>query len=237
VLNPDKEWATWQDWIGREPGGRTIYAEVVEMLLFRKMWRGFAVVYEKAPEEARRNGTFLMYLRFAHARSLGAAVRRQADVREDVVSLGRLIDRVWRYPTVLTRERFRSLQGEDDAGMADEWFNDLAGPGEFINPEIPARDRESLRTETAEVRKWVNTAVAHFGRREAGPPPLLEIHRCVDVVFDLFHKYANLIGGYAAERDVVMTPWPTVFRVPWIPDDDHFAEVMREIEERTRPPR
>jgi hypothetical protein len=52
----------------------------------------------------------------------GSAIRRQVDVRDDVVSLGRLVDRVWRYPTVLSRKRFIALQGIDDAPMVNGWF-------------------------------------------------------------------------------------------------------------------
>ena len=35
-MDPDKEWATWRTWLGDEPKGETIYAQVVEMLAFRR---------------------------------------------------------------------------------------------------------------------------------------------------------------------------------------------------------
>jgi hypothetical protein len=92
MIDPDNEWATWQRWLGDEPKGQTIYA-VVEMLAFRKIWRGFAVIHNSAPEQARSNATFLWWVRWNYARAMGSAIRRQVDVRDDVVSLGRLIDR------------------------------------------------------------------------------------------------------------------------------------------------
>jgi hypothetical protein len=152
MIDHTDEWATWRRWLGDEPKGQTINAEVVEMLLFRKIWYGFTVIHDNAPEEARKNATFFWWVRWNYARAIGSTIRRQVDVRDDVVSLGRLIDRVWRYPTVLTRERFRNLQGIDDGPMVNGWFDDLAGSGDFINPEKPAQDLQDLRDKTAKVR-------------------------------------------------------------------------------------
>jgi hypothetical protein len=228
MIDPVREWETWQAWLGEEPKGQTIYAEVVEMLAFRKVWRGFAVIHNNAPEQARSNATFSWWVRWNYARAMGSAIRRQVDVRDDVVSLGRLIDRVWRYPTVLTIERFFEAQGHDDS-LAIGWFEELAGSGEFINPEIPAQDLQDLRDKTAKVRSWVNKAVAHKDAKGSGPPPLSEIHACIDVVFDLFNKYGQLIRGVSTQNDVVMRIWPVVFKTQWIPDDQ-WQEVAAKVE-------
>jgi hypothetical protein len=161
---------------------------------------------------------------------MGSAIRRQTDVGDDVVSVGRLINRVWRYPTVLTRGRFAGMQGIDDAGMVNGWFDDLAGPGDYINPEIPAQDFEDLRSKTAIVRRWVNKAVAHTDAIRSEPPPLSEIHSCVDVIFELFNRYAQLIRGVSTARDVVMTPWHVIFRTQWIPDE-RWTEIANQVEQ------
>jgi hypothetical protein len=229
MIDSDREWETWREWLGSEPQGQTIYAEVVEMLSFRKVWRGFAVIHDAAPEQARKNATFLWWLRWNYARSMGSAIRRQTDVRNDVVSLGRLIDRVWRYPTVLTRSRFVDMQGIDDADMVNGWFDQLAGKGDYINPEIPAQDMEDLLNRTAVVRGWVNKAVAHKDAAGREAPPLSEIHSCVDVVFELFNKYGQLIRGVTTIDDVVMTPWATVFRTQWVPDE-RWQEIAMKVD-------
>jgi len=202
-----------------------------------QIWDGFAIVHDGAPPEARKNATFVWWIRWNYARAQGLAVRRQTDPRGDVVSLARLIDSVWRYPTTMSRERFRALPGHDDFPLADGWFDDLAGRGgDYIDPRIPAGDFEELHAKTAKVRKWVNTSVAHLtakGRpREA--PPLPEVHDSIDAIVGLFVKYMNLIQGVLVDRSVVMTPWPAVFRVPWIPDDDHFRSVMTKVFEAER---
>ena len=236
-MDPDQEWETWRLWLGDEPKGDSITAQVIEMLVFRQIWDGFAYVYDNAPEAAREDATFLLWVRFSYARSQGLGVRRMADPRSDVVSLARLIDRVWRYPTVLSRERYLALQGDDDVAWSNRFFDGLAGEGgRFIDPRIPARDFEDLETKTAKVRKWVNTSVAHLtakGKRGESPP-LQDVHDAVDAVADLFVKYMSLIRGVHFQTGVIMSPWPHVFSVPWIPDDDHFRRVMDRVNESER---
>jgi len=236
VIEPDREWQTWREWLdgeqldGEPTPSQTIRAEVVEMLSFRKIWQGFAMIYDAAPEQARKNATFVWWLRWNYARSMGSAIRRQTDVRDDVVSLGRLIDRVWRYPTVLTRTRFISMQRINEPDMVNGWFDELAGKGDYINPEIPAQDMEDLRGETAVVRGWVNKAIAHKDATGRNPPPLTEIHSCIDVIFELFNKYGQLIRGVSTSRDVVMPAgWPVIFRTEWIPEDQ-WSEIQSQVD-------
>jgi hypothetical protein len=239
-MDPDKEWTKWQNWLGTEPKGKTIKAQVVEMLAFRQIWEGFNYVHESAPEGAREDGTFLSWVRFGYARSQALGVRRMADMSRDVLSLARLIDRVWRYPTVLSRERFVRMQtiGEGNlGGLADGLFDELAGPGEYIDPRIPAQDYEDLQARTKQVRDWVNTSVAHLSPtgKPLGPFRLDAIHTALDVVAATFTKYNRLIRGESLVRGVIFTsPWPTVFRVPWIPDDDHFRRVLDKLDEADR---
>jgi hypothetical protein len=240
-VNPDKEWETWQGWLGREPTGDTIYAQVVEMLAFRQIWDAFVIVHDDAPTQARKDGTFLVWLQRNYARSQGVTVRRLTDPSSDVVSLARLIDSVWRYPTVASRDRFRALQSDQDFPMIDGWFHDLAGSGDYIDPRIPAQDFSDLRTKTAKIRKWVNTSVAHLSAqgRPLGTPPIQDLHDSIDVVAGLFRKYMNLIQGVPVNSGVVITPWPIIFRASWIRDDDHFQSIMtkvREAEEARRQP-
>lgn len=239
AMKPEEEWALWQKWLGQEPKGDTLYAQVYELLFFRQIWDGFAFIYGNAPEEAREEGTFLLWLRLSYARSLALGVRRMADTRSDVLSLARLIDRVWRYPTILTRERFLATQntvGEDLRLMSEGWYTSMAGEGDFIDPRIPAQDFEDLQAKTKQVRDWVNHSVAHLtakGKPRAGIP-LNAVHDAADVVADLFVKYNSLIQGVTIHSGVIMSYWPTIFRVPWIADDDQYRRVLDKLDEAER---
>ena len=230
-MDPEREWATWVSWLGDEPNGQTIFAQVTEMLTFRQIWDGFAFIYNGLPEEARDSPTFMQWIRYSYARSQAIGVRRMSDTRSDVVSLARLIDHVWRYPTVLSRERFVATRGVDRL-YSEHVFNDFASEGgAFIDPRIPAQDFQDLQARTRTVREWVNTSVAHLTAKEKprGGPPLQAVHDAVDDIADLFVKYAGLIRGVHFETGVIMQPWPHVFRVPWIPDDDRYRQAMNAV--------
>jgi hypothetical protein len=236
-MDPEEIWDTWRGWLGDEPQGETIYAQVVEMMAFRQTWDVFAHVYKNAPKEVTDDATFFSWFRIGFARSQALGVRRMADRRSDAVSFARLIDNVWRYPTVLSRERFIAMQGPNDGfGMAGGWFNSMAGTGDYIDPRIPAQDFADLQTKTKSVREWANTSVAHLtdkgGPREA--LPLQAVHGAVDDVADLFVKYMQLIRGVTIHSGVILGPWPYVFCVPWIADDDAFRDVMTKLDESER---
>lgn len=221
TLDAEQEWETWRSWLGAEPTGETITAEIFEMMAFRKVWRGFAAIYSQAPDQAR-TGLFGWWVRWNYSRSLGSAIRRQVDIGDDVVSLGRLIDRVWRYPTIMSRARYvESEPDASDRAIADREFSQLANTdGPFLNPETPAEDLEVLRERTATVRKWVNTAVAHHDMRRREEPPLSAIHEGVDVCFALYRKYNVLINHADTVNDIFLQPWVQAFRVAWLPDDE-----------------
>lgn len=231
-MEADREWERWREWLGAEPSGNTIYARVVELLAFRSIWRGFAIVHDEAPAAARKYGTFLVWVRRNYARSMGSAIRSQADTREDVVSLARLIDRIWRFPTALNRARYR-LVITDPESDAEAWFTELAGRGDFINPEILAEDMDRLLTRTRQVRQWVNKSVAHQGVREPEPPPIDEIHSAIDVIFEIFSRYMALLRGVTVHRGVSMPPWYAIFRETWIPDDEHWHSIAKRVGEAT----
>jgi hypothetical protein len=136
-MDPDQEWATWLAWLGDEPKGRTIFAQVTELLAFRQIWDGFAFIYDGLSEDARDDSLFLFWVRYNYARSQATGVRRMADKRSDVVSLARLIDHVWRYPTVLSRERYVATQGEDDRAHAERVFDRVGGEGGHSSTRAP----------------------------------------------------------------------------------------------------
>jgi hypothetical protein len=168
---------------------------------------------------------------------MGTAIRRQVDIRDDVISLARLIDDVWRYPTALTKARYFEMHEDMDEhleSMAEGWYRDMAGEGDFINPEIPAADMQTLRAETKVVRDWVNSAVAHYSQKEkkfsgSVAPPLSQIHSSLDCIAKLFRKYQSLLNGFGV-ADPIMPFWQASFRVPWIADAAAYGKLVKEGE-------
>jgi hypothetical protein len=126
-LKPNPTWDKWAQWLGTEPSPGTIYKDVLEMRASRRVWEGFQTIVGVAPDDAKKYGTFHSWLNANYIRSQGLAVRRQVEVNDDVVSLGRLIANIAAQPNVLTRERYLAQLHSDDHRLGNEFFDRLAG--------------------------------------------------------------------------------------------------------------
>jgi hypothetical protein len=160
-LDQEQEWKLWRTWLGEEPKNPSISEDVVSMYATRAIWWGFNAIYGKAPEEARKNATFQQWIASNYFRSQALGIRRQTDLRTDVISLAALIKRVAEAPQVLSRERFSDAHGLDE--YADQDFDDVIGVAglNHIDSATPLDDLKRLRDGTESVRTWVTKEVAH----------------------------------------------------------------------------
>lgn len=230
-MRPDEAWDKWAGWLGDVATPGTIAKDVVDMRAGRRVWEGFNAIVEVAPEEARKYSTFHTFFNGAYIRSQGLAVRRQVEVADDVVSLGRLLDRIAKAPHVLSRARHLGRLHPDTPQMGNEFFDALVGPGAAaIDPATPAEHLANLREKTAKVTKWVDKEVAHFDPKTGTFSQGLtfgDVHAGLDAIFETMNHYNRLLLGSTTAGSVTMDPWESVFRVPWIPDDDAWMQVVR----------
>ena len=228
-MKPNATWDKWAEWLGREPKPGTIYKDVVGMRASRRVWEGFQTIVGVAPEDGRKYSTFHSWANGNYIRSQGLAVRRQVDVRDDVISLGRLLTHSAAQPNVLTRERYLAVLHPDDHQMGNEFFDNLVAPGaKAIDPATPTAHLEELRRKTAKVRDWVSNEVAHFSKKTGHFSVGLtfgDVHESMDAIFEVLNHYNRLILGSTTSGSVTMDPWEAVFRVAWIPDDDAWRYV------------
>jgi hypothetical protein len=231
-LDEEQEWERWRTWLGEEPKNPSIYQDVVSMYAARAVWWGFNVIYGNAPDEARTNPTFQQWIATNYYTSQAIGIRRQADLRTDVMSLGALIKGVADAPEVLSRARFIDARGNDDQASRD--FDTQIGAGlDHIDPAIPLDDLKLLRDETQSVRAWATKEVAHYdlnkGTFEVGLT-FGHLHSAVDLVGELFQKYYSLIRATHVLLDkLVMPPWPVIFRVAWIPNEERMQTAMTQV--------
>lgn len=168
-MKPDPTWNKWAAWLGREPKPGTIYKDVVDMRAARQIWEGFQAIVGVAPDDAKRFGTFHSWFNASYVRSQGLAIRRQVEVSDDVVSLGRLLDRIAKSPNVLSLERYLAELHPDDRRLGNEFFDSLTAPGaRAIDASVPLAHLKRLRDETAKIKTWVDKEVAHYDRRDPG---------------------------------------------------------------------
>jgi hypothetical protein len=239
VVEPDPNWEKWTQWLGKEPKAGTIYADVLGMRAARRVWEGFQAIIGVAPPEARQYSTFHSYFNGAYMRSQGLAIRRQVEVRDDVISLGRLLDRISKCPNVVTRERYLAELHPTSGDLGSEFFDRLVGlDATALDPATPLAHLRALREGTAKIRKWVDKEVAHYDRDTGKFVEGLtfgNIHRGIDLIFDTLNHYNRLLLGSTTSGSVTMDPWEAVFRVAWIPDDEawrHVALTQQETDDR-----
>jgi hypothetical protein len=164
-MKPDETWDKWVEWLGDVTKPGTIAKDVVDMRAAPRVWEGFQTIVGVAPEAARKFSTFHTLFNGAYVRSQGVAVRRQVEVDDDVVSLGRLLDRISKAPHVVSRERFLARLYPDEPELGNQFFDALVGSGtDAIDAATPAGQLAGLQDKTAKVKKWVDKEVAHFDR-------------------------------------------------------------------------
>ncbi len=235
--DPDEEWARWVAWL-EGPQSPSIWDDVIGMIASRQVWEGFQIVYGDAPEEARKNTTFQTWIVNGYLSRQGSAIRRQVDTDSDVVSLGRLIEHVRRYPQLLSRDRYAVQTAKHQSRVeADEAFDLMIGPRrDHIDPWTPRADAARLKTNTSKVVRWVHNEVAHYNRERGQFSQDLtfgDVHGAIAQIVDLFLKYHDLIVGRSVVPAVTMHPWIAIFRVPWIPHD-RFPDVNARVLETER---
>jgi HEPN superfamily AbiU2-like protein len=238
-MKPSPIWDKWVEWLGdlSEPG--TIAKDVIDMRAARRVWEGFQTIVGVAPEEARKYGTFHSWLNGNYIRCQGLAVRRQVEVDDDVVSLGRLLDRISKAPSVLSRERYLAQLHPMTPDIGNEYFDSLVGPGaDAIDPATPLEHLEALRQKTAKVKKWVDKEVAHYEKNTGQFSQHLtfgDVHQALDAIFEVLNHYCRLLLGTTIAGSISMAPWETVFRVAWIPDEAawlYVAQTQQETDNR-----
>ena len=235
AVRPDPNWNKWAEWLGDGPGQVTIYGDLHGLRAARRVWEGFQTIVYVAPDEAKKYGNFHSFLDQSYIRSQGLGVRRQVEVSDDVVSLGRLLDRISKSPSVVTRERYLAELHPRRPDLGNQFFDELVSPGaKALDATTPLAHLEKLRIETVEVREWVNKEVAHYDRDTGKFSERLtfgDVHRGIDLLFETMNYYQQLLRGVTISGSVTMAPWEAVFRVRWIPDDGSWQYVVRTQQE------
>jgi hypothetical protein len=213
--------AKWRSWIEKD-----IRSDVVGMHFKRMIWREVQEMVAANPEVGEVPSAFWDFYGENYAAAQAIAVRRQADRDARTCSLARLIKEMQADAELLTRDYYVGLLDErTDSDLlvkrANSDFDRLAGSGDHLDPEIPARDFEVLQNDAHRLRIYVNEHVAHDMAEPTLPemPTYADLHAAIDSVGEIFKKYAvTLTGGWWATLEpAIQGDWKAIFRVPWLP--------------------
>ena len=156
----DPRIATWTTWIDG-----TIKNEFLTMHLHRYAWQEATKLVEDNAELPDSYWWEFMYETYAITQA--AAIRRQVDVRRDAASLLRLLNAVQRGAGEIRRTYWIDIlwKAEDriDRDMARrQWDEHYGGTaGDHLDPAIPKADAAAVITAGEDVKKYVDTNIAH----------------------------------------------------------------------------
>lgn len=209
----------WRTWIEGP-----IRADIIGMHHRRFVWRRVAQIADANEELRDRPSTFWDFLGQNYAATQAIAIRRQADTRRDVFSLAVVIKQMRDNAQALTRDSYVSLFDQSDELMVErghKGFNQLAGGGDHLDPEIPRADLAALKDAAKRVRLYANEHIAHAAANPTHPamPTYSDLHEAIDALGNICRKYtvALTAGWWATWEPVMQDDWEAIFRVAWLP--------------------
>jgi hypothetical protein len=224
----------WERWL------EEIRQEIVTMYHHRH-------VYETMQEIVRRHGSLppssvFNFIRDTYGITQSVAVRRQAETREGVISIGALLTEIRSDPSRLTRARFVSLFDDDDQSYANRaweqgWFR---GANDHVSPHAVDADLTRLATASTKVRRYVNKHLAHRDQTPAKElPTFADLNAAIDTIGEVSKRYAALLTAtdWITLVPIAQYNWLAPFLEPWIKDEAVLFDIMSEdpITGRRRP--
>jgi hypothetical protein len=194
----------WQGWIDG-----LIKSNVLTMHLHRYAWEEATGVISDNAELPDSYWWEFMFETYSITQAV--AVRRVADERRDVASLGRLLKDLRRGAGAITRTYWiDTLWAPEHARrrlIAErQWEEHFAGAvGDHLDPAIPNRDGAALRAAADSVKRYVDENLAHTSADAVAARVTLrvsDVHDAMDIVAQLFKRYYALLTAKGfLERD------------------------------------
>ncbi len=213
-----EKWVRWLD--------EHIVGEITQLHHVRALWQGFMQMVQQAAPDAPAVFAEAITHNYLHAQAI--AVRREAEIDEDVVSVARLVDEIRRHPEVITRERWVGLWPIEQTGdpirseltrmVANRSFDKIAGPGaDRFSAEAAEADLTALCDATDSIVKYAERVVAHSDRRPPrSSPTLADLDNALDVLGATLQRYELVVR--ASDRPfiapVIQDDWRAPFRQP-----------------------
>jgi hypothetical protein len=198
----------------------------------RFYWREVSKMVQRNPE-IPGPGPIMRWMLRLFVNNLAMGIRRQADHRDDVVTLGRLLRSIVDNPTCASRKQFiaRYEDGPLEQEMANRHFDQFTDPGgDHVAVRVVEADISRLETETARVIEYATKHGAHLDRKYAYPeglqpsdfPNLDEMDKALDAVGELLKRYYLLLTSNCllSPEPVPQFNWQQAFSVAWCPPDE-----------------
>jgi hypothetical protein len=222
---PDSKIEKWRRWAER------IRTEVIEEVFTnRAAHRAWLEVVVEANDRIP-GSDILDYWVGNYHRSQAVAVRRQIDLDDRSISLGRLLRELEQDRGLLTREWYVGQFHWGQQGLGSDGFDVWA----YLDPDRPGRtesghelsalrirhDIERLDTAAANIKHHVNKVIAHSNRtRPTTSPTVANLDAAIDVLGEVFTSYYCLLMLRGLVRLDAVPQYDRLapFRLAWIED-------------------
>ena len=217
----------WNEWLGQ------VEDDIIYRLhANRLVWKELTAIIDtndEIPEADFIRG----WITRQHMEAMVLGIRRQTEVKDDVVTLGSLLEAIRRNPAVITRQRFTELcspSGDENWKLVvDQNFDNWAGPGgDEIDPALIEKRLEGLKQTAANITVFVNAFLAHAAKKEGpGSVSYEEIDTALDEIGKQLTDLYLLLTckSLTSPEPTIQTPWHRAFSVPWLQP----VEVEREV--------
>lgn len=210
----DSRYEKWCQWL------KAIDRELTDLYLNRSVWRGVTEIVRAKADMPPSHFFDLQALNYSTAQAV--AVRRQAEVSDRVVTLGRLLKDIGEFPEVLSRQRYVAMWPWGMQHLGDEFFDEWAGEGgDHVGPARVLSDFDGLYRKCETVKRYVDTRIAHAEPRRPSDVAITfdDLDSAIDALGELFQRYTALLT--AVDRTVIepvpQYDWCAPFRVAWLP--------------------
>jgi AbiU2 len=198
---------------------KVITNEVLAMNQRREIFRLLGEITTK--HGSLPSSAFFSYLNATYSATQAAAVRRQADKREDVISLRRLLTEIKEHPTLLTREWYASIYTDSSVSPDQSWERYAGDVGHHVDPALVENDLEALLEAAEKARQWTNKHIAHSDRERLDVGLTFgELDKGVDATSFFMTRYTTVLTGSSwwelSDVEGLRHDLEWLFSQPWI---------------------
>lgn len=217
----------WEKWF------EVLYKDFAELFFNRHIfWEVQAIIRNNPNLENYKPNWFNVFLGQTYFDYAVSAIRRQVKHHRSSPSLVRLLEKIIRTPSVLSRERFVkgfvNLHPTDEKRANDLFDEKFAGKcADHIDPIIVCQDLCKLKALSKTVEDFADTRVSHLDEKIIkkglkGSPLFNDLDDCIDCLAEFIRKYWFLLKAEDLADDLSVdftVDWRGIFRQPWIVPD------------------
>lgn len=212
----------WREWLEGD-----LFQQVHEILQQRLVFKSWNEIVDVAATDSKTPGLFHAWVNHNYIAALAVGVRRMCDRDTRTRSLVRLLEEIKEHAPELTREWWMGRWWPPDDEPSEPYlaqFDELSSGGDHVDPAVVQADLDRLTEVSGVIREYVNKFVAHLDgdRARVGPVTLGELHEAADTVYEVFHRWYELVTNVTLTVPAI-EHWETVLTRPWITEEQAFA--------------